>query len=79
MSIVAACLWCGTKNEIGRARMHNLAIYCRHCGHRADKAKARCDCRQCLGLPAPTQPEDAAQQASLFDIEDLANTKANES
>ena len=65
MSIRVACLWCGVRNDITKARMNNLAIYCRHCGHRADKGRARCDCKQCTGELAETPTEP--QQADLFE------------
>ena len=67
MSIRVTCLWCGTKNDITKARMNNLAIYCRQCGHRADKAKVRCDCRQCLH-PAEEEKPHEPQQGELFEM-----------
>ncbi|NOT60044.1 MAG: hypothetical protein HOP19_07440 [Acidobacteria bacterium] len=69
MSIRVTCLWCGVKNDITKARMNNLAIYCRHCGHRADKAQTRCDCRQCIHpVEEPTDTSREPQQGELFKV-----------
>ena len=66
MSIRVACLWCGTRNDVTKARMNNLAIYCRHCGHHADKTQRRCDCHQCLNA-SEGFAENLAQQGELFE------------
>jgi hypothetical protein len=65
MSIRVACLWCGIKNDLTKARMNNLPIYCQSCGHRADKAPVRCDCKQCTGELA--EASHPPEQANLFE------------
>ncbi len=70
MTIRVACLWCGTRNDVTKARMNNLAIYCRHCGHHADKTQRRCDCHQCLNAEAGLAENlSVPQQGSLFEEE----------
>ncbi len=68
MSIRVACSWCGTRNDVTKARMNNLAIYCRHCGHHADLSQRRCDCHQCLNAATGVEEKLAEpQQGILFE------------
>lgn len=65
MSIRVACSWCSTRNDVTKARMNNLAIYCRHCGHHADLSQRRCDCHQCFNS-AEAMSKTEPQQGKLF-------------
>lgn len=42
-----SCSWCDTMMDYDEAAARGKATYCANCGHRADVAKAQCDCRQC--------------------------------
>jgi hypothetical protein len=43
--VYVACSWC---HQV--ARLDGPKTYCRNCGHRADVARADCDCDACVGL-----------------------------
>jgi hypothetical protein len=38
-----SCSWCNEVNEL----IPGEAIYCSHCGHRADVPRVQCDCVEC--------------------------------
>ncbi len=40
--IIQSCSWCHEMNEIVW-----VPAYCDTCGHRADVARAECDCHRC--------------------------------
>ena len=46
MTLIISCSWCHAPNDLAHT------MWCHECGHRADRARAECNCPQCLRLPA---------------------------
>lgn len=56
MSALQSCSWCHEINDVGAG-----ATLCCGCGHRADVARADCDCSRCL----PRSASDVTGSAIL--------------